>query len=335
MPAVSPDILVSALLDAIQQSGGAGIYVSGTDRTHPRKFLIQYLDQPFSLWVYIWTLTPGGRVHLPEEYRIQITTIKSPLPLNPEGYTLLLGYHSDLAVFAGFDIERHRIYTSGSPSVQISIITIREALQHGLAFGVKANQEIAVGIRPDQLLTYALNAKAFHQYGEDTKTIKLLKKASQAEKIEQVEIDSIPSERQKVVSTVSTYSRAANFRQQVLTAYDHRCAVTRMQLKLVEAAHILPIPAPHSSDHVTNGLALSPTMHRAYDNCLIYLDEDYFMRLNNEKTTELSKQGFAAGLSQIKGLLISQIHLPADKNQWPNPKLIKLGNKYRRIPGYY
>jgi len=335
MPAVSPNIIVSALLDAVQQSGGAGIYVSGTDRTHPRKFLIQYLNQPLSLWVYIWTLTHGGRVNLPDEYRIQITTIKSPLPLNPKGFTVLLGYHLDLRLFAGFDIERHRTYTGYSPSVQISIVTIHEALQHGLAFGVKTNQEIAVGIRPDQLLTYVLNAKAFHQYGADAKTMKLLKEASQAEQIEQTELDSIPAERQKVISTVSTYSRAANFRQQVLTAYDHRCAVTRMQLKLVEAAHILPIPAPHSSDHVTNGLALSPTIHRAYDNCLIYLNEDYFMRLNNEKTAELSKEGFMAGLSQIERLLVSQIHLPSDKKQWPSPELIKLGNKYRRIPGYY
>ena len=38
--------------------------------------------------------------------------------------------------------------------------------------------------------------------------------------------------------------------------YDNRCAVTRIQLRLVDATHILPVPSGDSSDHVTNGMAL-------------------------------------------------------------------------------
>jgi len=59
----------------------------------------------------------------------------------------------------------------------------------------------------------------------------------------------------------------------VRNAFMPRCAVTRIQLRLVEAAHILPVGAPGSIDHVCNGLALSPTFHRAFDDALIYLDK--------------------------------------------------------------
>jgi putative restriction endonuclease len=335
MPAVPPDVIVNAILDAIQQSGGSAIYISGVNRIHPREFLVQYLERSFSIWVYIWTLTHGGRTSLPNEYRIQMTSVQSPLTLNPDGYTVLLGYYPDLDVFAGFDLRRHRTFTPGSSSVQISIEALHDALQYGLAFRIKTNQEVAVGIRPDQILAYTLNAEAFHEYGSEVQTFKLLQKASQTQKITKDEIESIAANRRKLVSAVETYSKDSNFRKKVLDAYGHRCAVTRAQLKLVDAAHILPVPAPQSSDDVTNGLALSPTMHRAYDNCLIYLDKDCFMRLNDEKANELSRIGLAAGLTQLKNLLNIIVHLPADKNQWPRVEFIERANKYRRIPGYY
>ena len=85
MPAVRPSILVNSILDAIQQSGGSAVYLSRSDQAHPREFLVQYLDEKFSVWVYIWTLTHGGRESLPNEYRIQITSVSSPLRLNPSG----------------------------------------------------------------------------------------------------------------------------------------------------------------------------------------------------------------------------------------------------------
>jgi len=335
MPAVSPTVLVDSILNAIQQSGGVSVYVSESVRTHPRRFTVQYLEQTFSLWVYIWTLTQGGRQSLPNEYRIQMTAVSSPLPINSQGYSVLLGYYPDLNLFAGFDIKQHMTFTTGSPSVQININTLHNALQNGLAFTTKDNQEIAVAIRTDQFLNYVLNAKRLHQYGSDTSTLNLLIKAAQSEEITQQDIESITVERQKIVTNVSRYARAANFRQQVLNAYDNRCAVTRTQLRLVDAAHILPVVAQNSRDHVSNGIALSPTMHRAYDNCLIYLDENYQMKLNNEKANELIAHNLHAGLEPLKLLLDKPIHLPADRNQRPQLQFIREANKYRRIPGYY
>jgi putative restriction endonuclease len=336
MPAISSAILVDSILNAIQESGGLGIYVSESMRTHPRRFMVQYLEQTFSLSVYIWTLTFGGRQSLSNEYRIQMTSVTSPLPINSPGYTVLLGYYPDLGIFTGFDIHKHRIFTTGSPSVQINLNAIHNALQDGLAFATKDNQEIAVAIRSDQFLNYVLNAEVLHQYGgSDTAFLNLLTKATQLEEIASPDIENINTERQQIITNVSRYARYANFRQQVLNAYDNRCAVTRAQLRLVDAAHILPIVAKNSIDHISNGIALSPTMHRAYDNYLIYLDENYQMKLNDDKANDLRAHNLHTGLEQLKHLLDSPIHLPADRNQWPNIQFIKEANKYRRISGYY
>jgi putative restriction endonuclease len=105
-------------------------------------------------------------------------------------------------------------------------------------------------------------------------------------------------------------------------------------MRLVNAAHILPVPVTGSIDHVTNGIALSPTMHLVYDTCLIYLDENYFMRINKEKASELVALNLSAGLDQLKKYMDAKIHLPANKKQWPEPQFIKEANKHRLIPGY-
>ena len=334
MPAVNPNVLINQLVNAIQQSGGVAAYVSEIVRTHPRKFIISYLGNAYDLWVYIWTLTHGGRASLPDEFRIQMTSVSSPLPMNPNGLTVLMGYHPDLGVFSGFDINKHSTFKAGSPSVQINITTLYSALQNGLSFTNKDNDEIAIGVRSDQFLNYCLNAELLHLYGAESKLTEMLSKAVELQEIPKDDIASLTANRKQIVESVSRYSRDANFRKLVMSAYDDRCAVTRAQLRLVDAAHILPVPSDESSDHVTNGMALSPTFHRAYDNCLIYLDENYVMRLNKEKAEELKSVSLDDGLSQFRSFLDKKIHLPIDKNQRPRVDYIFKANGYRRIPGY-
>ena len=334
MPAVSSTFIVNEVIDAIQQSGGVAAYVSESTRTHPREFVVSYLGQTYSLWVYIWTLTHGGRISLPDEYRIQMTSVSSPLSRNPNGLTVLMGYHPDLRMFAGFDRKKHSMFTAGSPSVQINITAIHVALQSGLSFTTKDNDEIAIGVRPDQFWNYCLNADALHLYGAESSLTEILTKAVEMEEIPQRDIAELAAERKQIVENVRRYSRGANFRKLVMGAYDNRCAVTRTQLRLVDAAHILPITSDASSDHVTNGVALSPTFHRAYDNCLIYLDENFVMKLNEEKAGELRLNNIDGGLNQFCSFLDKRIHLPMDINQRPGIEYIQMANRHRRIPGY-
>ncbi|MYD91589.1 MAG: HNH endonuclease [Caldilineaceae bacterium SB0662_bin_9] len=334
MPAARPQVIVNAVIDAIQQSGSVTAYVSESLRTHPRKFAVSYLGQTYSLWLYIWTLTHGGRVSLPNEYRIQMTSVASPLDRNPNGLTALMGYCPDLKMFAGFDLKKHCIFTEGSPSVQIDIAAIYEARQSGLSFAAKDSNEIAIGVRPDHFWFYCLNADNLHLHGVEDNLAAILTKVIEIEEVPQQEITELVAERKQIVEKVHRYSRSAKFRRQVMSAYGNRCAVTGMQLRLVDAAHILPVTSDGSSDHVTNGIALAPTFHRAYDTCLIYLDENFVMKLNEEKIEELVTDDLGGEIHQFRSFLDKTIYLPVDMSQRPRLEYIAMANRHRRIRGY-
>lgn len=133
-----------------------------------------------------------------------------------------------------------------------------------------------------------------------------------------------------MLQTISRVSRDVNFREKVLCAYGHRCAVTRIQLRLVEAAHILPVASPLSIDDVRNGIALSPTYHRAFDFGLIYMDNNYNMKINPKKEEQLVKLNLIAGIKEFKSSL-GKIHLPPDRRQWPLTSFINRANRFREI----
>jgi putative restriction endonuclease len=329
MPRADPRTLVDAVLDAARQSGRSAVLVSAPNR-NPRRFSVAETDgRAISAWMYVWTLTHGGRDSLPDEYRIQLTAVPSPLPQNPAGATLLLGYEPNLKVFAGFDLEKHTSFTTGSPSVQVDIRRLRDALQDGLAFDRKGNDEIAVGFRPDHLGTYLHHAADLHRYGRDPTTLDLLAKASSLAAVAEADVDKLSTERRRVVQTVRRLSRLAAFRRQVLTAYDQRCAVTGIQLCLVDAAHILPVGAPGSADDVRNGIALAPTYHRAFDAGLIYLADDLAMRINREREAALAALALDGGINEFKAPLGKRVLLPADPRQRPEVTFIRRANRFR------
>lgn len=329
MPAIQPKALIEAIANAIVDSGYTG-QIASSIREHPRRFAVAGPNAPAALTVYAWTLTFGGRPSLPDEYRIQMTSVTSPLKIATDGPTILIGYEPDLNLFAGFDLERHRTFTTGSPSVQIDRKELARAETEGLIFHRKSNDEIAVGFRPDMLMAYAINALTLHKYGRDAQMFRLMNEAVQAPP-QEVQLVDLPAERQRVVREVSRLTRAADFRQRVLFAYGNRCAVTRVQLRLVDAAHILPVGSPRSSDNVRNGLALSPTYHRAFDAGLIYLDEQFRMKINPPQLTMLETLNLAGGIDSFRSRLGERIFLPPDPQQRPSLDYIRRANRFRQI----
>ena len=261
---------------------------------------------------------------------MNMTMVESPLRLNAHGPTVLMGYEPILNVFAGFDIGIQRGAEAGSSMASIDVGAFRQSLQDGLSFDRKNNREIAIGIRTDQFMNYVHHAMQLHKLGRNAATCGLMSKAAALEVIPVEEIASLPEQRKRIVQTVSRLSRDGNFKKQVLIAYDNRCAVTRAQLKLVDAAHILPVGAPESVDDICNGIALSPTYHRAYDNGLIYLDEEYIMQINTAKANELASLRLAGGIEQFKSHL-GPILLPQDRRQRPNTRFIRKANQYRLV----
>jgi putative restriction endonuclease len=219
-----------------------------------------------------------------------------------------------------------RIYAAVS-----NINAIRTALRDGFAFARKGNDEIVVAFRPDQILSYCINVDELHTFGADAVISDLLTKATRSEPIPDAAIAALPKERRRIVSTVARLARDSDFRRKVIIAYDRKCAVTGLQLRLVDAAHIVPVGAEGSSDDVTNGLCLSPTYHRAYDRGLIVLTEKYEMQINRKKERELTRLGVSGGLAEFKSPLGRQILLPADRRQWPAIEYIRSANEVRRI----
>jgi putative restriction endonuclease len=250
--------------------------------------------------------------------------------MNPNGPTLLLGWYPDLSIFAGFDITRHQNFLPGSNSVQISLTALRSASNFGWGFYTNQFGEISAAFRSTELMNYVRNQELIHRSG--ALAANLLIRAARLEQIEPADLAPLPGPRRKIVQTITRLARAANFTDQVLAAYNNRCAVTGAQLKLVDAAHILPVVAPNSVDHVTNGICLSPTYHRAFDNGLIYLSADYHMRLNRHLVNRLRNTNLIAGLNEFSHYLDREVFLPANPDQRPNVAFIRRANLFRKIP---
>lgn len=93
--------------------------------------------------------------------------------------------------------------------------------------------------------------------------------------------------RERVEYLSSRILRDRVFRQVVLHAYDSRCAITGLKLinglgrAEVAAAHVRPV-AENGPDIVSNGIALSGTVHWMFDRGLISLDDDLTILLSRE-----------------------------------------------------
>ncbi len=331
MPALPPEVIVQVIEEAFADSAASAVLVS-KPRGNPKRFYVTSGEASFSVWIYIWTLTHGGGAARPvDEYRIQLTSVTPPLPENPDGPTLLLGYEPDTKCFAGFDPGKHRMFSAQSPSIQIDINTLRESARDGFAFVRKSNDEIAVGFRPDNMLAYCSNYESLHKNGADVVVSDLLSGIGRLESVMDDELSKLTDDRRRIVTKLSRLVRGSNFRRKVIVAYDRKCCVTGMQLRLIDAAHILPVGAEGSTDDVQNGLCLSPTYHRAYDRKLIYLTEERRMLINPKERDKLIQLGLGGGLQEFESHLGKEIFLPPDRNQWPRLEFIRSANEFREI----
>ncbi|MBK6623122.1 MAG: HNH endonuclease [Saprospirales bacterium] len=81
------------------------------------------------------------------------------------------------------------------------------------------------------------------------------------------------------------YFRDTAFKKHVLRLYDHTCCMSGLRVfadvPMVEAAHISQFS--HSGNNaITNGLALCPNLHTAFDHGLISLDKHYRVVLKKD-----------------------------------------------------
>lgn len=127
-------------------------------------------------------------------------------------------------------------------------------------------------------------------------------------------------QRRIVQMLVNRKIREASFRRQVIDAYDHTCAVTRLRIingggkAEAQAAHIWPV-ASGGPDVVQNGIALSATAHWLFDRHLISLTDDYGLLVSHNRVPSELKPLFE---NQLK-----RIHLPKSASLWPHLEYVR------------
>ena len=323
MARLSKEALLGRILSAVRDAGWNVIFLSAR---HPYDLAIFKDEQSFRVRLYVWNVTHGGGpVRAPTEYRIQITGVSLPLTA-PQGFqTLLFGWYEELGVVAAFDPERHRRPSAASPSIQISVNTMRQASERGLAVQQRGNREIALAFRPELLITYIENQRALHGFAGSRRDIDLLVEAGAGQEIPAEEMRAVPIERERVIRMVSTRRREAGFRQRILTAYNHSCAMCHLQLDLVEAAHILPVGAPGSTDETANGLALCALHHEAYDDRLVGVRPDYGVIVNENLIRTIRSAGHAGEEQRFRNDLQERIIVPIVVPDRPRPEYLQRG----------
>jgi putative restriction endonuclease len=122
------------------------------------------------------------------------------------------------------------------------------------------------------------------------------------------------------------FIRGGLFKREIPKIYNHTCAVSGLRISavanvsMVDACHIVPFSEGYD-DTLTNGIALCPNLHRAFDRGLISIS-DYYTILVNKNFVENQKSAF--NLTQFAG---KQIFLPYTEELYPDLKNIAIHRK--------
>ena len=329
MTRLSKPQLLHVVENAIRESGWNFLHLS-SQIEHPAQYQIYRDRSTHRIRIYIWNLTPGGRNRPADEWRIQVTGLRRFEP-ETAGKTLILGWRDTVGVFAGFDYTHHSEQLGVSSSIQLREDALHDAVADGFAPHNKGNRELAIAFRPDFLGTYIENLESLHECGQADQELDILRRiGKESENVGDPEIVQVVARKRRdaIVSTKRAL-REINFRDRVLTAYGHRCAMCGVQLRLLDAAHILPVACPDSTDGTDNGVALCALHHRAYDRAFVAFRPDYRIRVNRVMARELEMEGRCDGLDRFMRILRPKLILPPDKKDRPSERLVRAANRLR------
>jgi len=320
--------LLGKIVSAVNDSGWNVAYIADI-KQHPFYLQVYCDNESYRVKIYIWHLTHGGGKARPkDEYRIQITGVDK-FELLHGGKTLILGYWKEADVFAGFDVRKHLGRLGSSPSIQIREDALRKAYINGFEPCDKGNKEVAVAFRPDFFVDYLQSLEPLHDFGQSAKDLSVLSEIAQNPEVNITNVQIQNVERKTTIVSVSKKLRDVSFRKRVLTAYGFHCAVCGVQLKLVEAAHIIPVNHDNGTDETRNGLALCTLHHKAYDQALIAIVEDYSVQINRSRVVELQAQKLSDGLAKFSQDLRPIIILPPSVSDRPHVEYIRIANSIR------
>lgn len=111
------------------------------------------------------------------------------------------------------------------------------------------------------------------------------------------------------------FLRGCIFKREIHKIYNNSCCISGMKIdaivsvSMIDACHIIPFSESYN-DTITNGIALCPNLHRAFDRGLIAIDENYKVIIS---------KAFEEGITNysIKAFKNQQILLPKQNIFYP------------------
>jgi putative restriction endonuclease len=112
------------------------------------------------------------------------------------------------------------------------------------------------------------------------------------------------------------FIRGSLFKREIPRIYNYTCCISEMKIdtieniSMIDACHIVPFSESYN-DTISNGIALCPNLHRAFDRGLISIDNDYKVLVKSNWKEENSSYS-------IKQFENKQIQLPINKVNYPS-----------------
>jgi putative restriction endonuclease len=117
------------------------------------------------------------------------------------------------------------------------------------------------------------------------------------------------------------FLRGSLFKREIPKIYNNTCSISGMKIdaisyvSMVDACHIVPFSKSYD-DTVTNGIALCPNLHRAFDRGLVCIDENYIVVVSKIFTETSSNYS----IREFEG---REIRLPLNQKYYPSTENFK------------
>lgn len=272
--------------------------------------------------VYLWTCTEdrsstGSRP--PDEFKIQIILPEQPRQSTASLVldnvpTFLLGFSPNYGVFSAWDARQYATFRY-SRNVQTKEHLLIEARDTGWAVAPpnpRKNNEVRVTCSPGNLFAFFKAARhadrqAIEGQWREAYFLSVAPNLLRLDHQPQIRnADKAVEFARKRVSQ-SRLARDPRFAPLVKREFNQSCAVCKMQLEIVEAAHVIPVNEPKSRDELWNGLALCPNHHKLFDNRMFVIRSDLRIKVDLETLHFLESDDLDEGselLTEFDGQLV-------------------------------
>ena len=128
------------------------------------------------------------------------------------------------------------------------------------------------------------------------------------------------------------YLRGGVFKREIPKIYNNTCCISGMRIdstiniSMIDACHIVPF-SESFDDTITNGIALCPNLHRAFDRGLISINENYKVIVSESKIFREEASDYSIRKFEGNQILLpeSKYYYPSQENlNWHNNKVFKI-----------